>query len=164
MQASIDDLRTLIQPGDLHLIVSRETERCRVWRRTADGGDPLLEIEMRNRTVNAGEGHWGHLPGGSYLVGAPSDCHVVSLGWHFSPLFDLDPHGPMHEHGRTAIGMHGGGTGLPDPFAAEQGWVDTEGCLRVQNRDNRELVILLRECHAAGRRAYLTNLVAGENA
>jgi RHS repeat-associated protein len=31
--------------------------------------------------------------------------------------------------------IHGGGSGLPDPFADQQGWKPTEGCTRGQNAD-----------------------------
>ena len=31
--------------------------------------------------------------------------------------------------------IHGGGTGLPDPFADTQGWKPTMGCTRGQNED-----------------------------
>jgi RHS repeat-associated protein len=31
--------------------------------------------------------------------------------------------------------IHGGGTGLPDPMADQQGWKPTEGCTRGQNAD-----------------------------
>lgn len=34
---------------------------------------------------------------------------------------------------------HGGGSGLTDPFAPRQGWLDTQGCLRMQNEDGQEL-------------------------
>ena len=35
--------------------------------------------------------------------------------------------------------IHGGGSGLPFPFAPRQGWVPTHGCLRMQNIDGEEL-------------------------
>lgn len=35
--------------------------------------------------------------------------------------------------------IHGGGSGLPDPFAMYQGWEGTYGCLRMQNADGMEL-------------------------
>jgi hypothetical protein len=31
--------------------------------------------------------------------------------------------------------VHGGGSGLADPFAPRQGWKPTEGCTRAQNED-----------------------------
>lgn len=35
--------------------------------------------------------------------------------------------------------IHGGGSGLADPYAPYQGWVPTYGCLRMQNADGVEL-------------------------
>ena len=35
--------------------------------------------------------------------------------------------------------IHGGGSGLADPFAPYQGWVPTYGCLRMQNADGEEV-------------------------
>lgn len=35
--------------------------------------------------------------------------------------------------------IHGGGSGLPDSYAPEQGWVPTKGCTRGQNRDVQTL-------------------------
>ena len=35
--------------------------------------------------------------------------------------------------------IHGGGTGLPDPYAARQGWKPTYGCTRGQNEDVQRL-------------------------
>jgi RHS repeat-associated protein len=41
--------------------------------------------------------------------------------------------------------LHGGGTGLPDPSAPEQGWKPTLGCTRMQNNDIQELVNRVRD-------------------
>lgn len=46
--------------------------------------------------------------------------------------------------------IHGGGSGLPDPYAARQGWVPTWGCLRMQNEDGIELCGLINEAQDAG--------------
>jgi RHS repeat-associated protein len=35
--------------------------------------------------------------------------------------------------------IHGGGSGLADPYAPQQGWVATHGCTRGQNADVQEL-------------------------
>jgi core protein len=37
--------------------------------------------------------------------------------------------------------IHGGGSGLPDPYAPHQGWVPTLGCLRMQNADGEEVAL-----------------------
>ena len=42
-------------------------------------------------------------------------------------------------HDPRARDIHGGGSGLPNPFAGRQGWVPTYGCLRMQNIDGEEL-------------------------
>lgn len=49
--------------------------------------------------------------------------------------------------------IHGGGSGLPDPYADYQGWVPTYGCLRMQNADGVELS---RMIIAAGNNVILT--------
>ena len=95
----MDDKLGLIEPGDLHLVVSRAAEVCTVWRQGHAGGVELFAVDMRNRTVAQGEGHWGHLPPGTYLLGAPSDCHTIPLGLHYTPILDLDVEGPLHQHG-----------------------------------------------------------------
>jgi hypothetical protein len=47
------------------------------------------------------------------------------------------PEGAFIDVGDTARGreIHGGGSGLPDPFADRQGWKATMGCTRGQNED-----------------------------
>lgn len=49
--------------------------------------------------------------------------------------------------------IHGGGTGLSDPYADYQGWVPTYGCLRMQNADGVDLSRLII---AAGNSVVLT--------
>lgn len=49
--------------------------------------------------------------------------------------------------------IHGGGSGLPDPYADYQGWVPTYGCLRMQNADGVDLSRLII---AAGNSVVLT--------
>jgi lipoprotein-anchoring transpeptidase ErfK/SrfK len=68
----------------------------------------------------------------------------------------------MDRYGRAGIGIHGGGSGLPAPFAARQGWAKTHGCVRVQNEDLTKLVKIVKGCLAAGGHVRLT--VSGEAA
>lgn len=49
--------------------------------------------------------------------------------------------------------IHGGGSGLPDPYADYQGWVPTYGCLRMQNADG---VVLSRMIIDSGNSVVLT--------
>ena len=39
--------------------------------------------------------------------------------------------------------IHGGGSGLAEPFSPRQGWVPTLGCLRMQNEDGEALSRLI---------------------
>ena len=41
--------------------------------------------------------------------------------------------------------IHGGGSGLEDPYDDFQGWVPTYGCLRMQNADGKRLTELMFE-------------------
>lgn len=47
--------------------------------------------------------------------------------------------------------VHGGGTGLEDPWAAQQGWKPTEGCTRAQNSDVETLCSTISEFRAQNR-------------
>lgn len=64
-----------------------------------------------------------------------------AYGCFFTPLEDLTPDGPFAQHGRSGIGIHGGGSDLPDPFAMSQGWEWTYGCIRLQNIDNETIFV-----------------------
>ena len=46
--------------------------------------------------------------------------------------------------------IHGGGSGLFDPYAPRQGWVPTWGCLRMQNEDGIELCEMINEAAEKG--------------
>lgn len=39
--------------------------------------------------------------------------------------------------------IHGGGSGLNDPYEDYQGWIPTYGCLRMQNADGQQLSRLM---------------------
>jgi hypothetical protein len=147
-----------LRDGDTHILFNDTTNKAYLWQK---GGpdNALFEWEMRNDTVRRWFLHWGWCPRGDYLLGAPSSVHGAAYGYWFVPLFDVAPNGPMHKGGRSGIGIHGGGSGLPNPYADRQGWVPTHGCLRVQNGDLAVLVRHARECQLAGHQAYIT--VAG---
>lgn len=86
-----------------------------------------------------GENEFGQpraaIPDGEYL--AYVDMEYAGDEVAFGPAFiNVDT-----ERGR---GIHGGGTGLDDPFAWAQGWMPTHGCGRMQNGDLMTLVSLMR--------------------
>ena len=56
----------------------------------------------------------------------PGDCTYIET-WH--------PNGKD---------IHGGGSGLPDPYAPRQGWIPTQGCIRMQNEDVDDLSTKIR--------------------
>lgn len=90
---------------------------------------------VRNDTVAAGYYHWGQCPPGDYRLGTPMplDPPETPFGRWYVPLLDVNKLWVRYE--RDGIGIHGGGSGLPTPFAPRQGWVITEGCFRLQNED-----------------------------
>lgn len=127
--------------------------KCTVLDR---GGNRLFDCEMRNDTTRTRQDETeGPCPPGQFILARYLNVHSESMGAYFIPLLDLDEDGPMHKEGRHGIGIHGGGTGLEEPFAPEQGWVRTHGCFRVQNRDLDKLVEILRDTHHSGGHAVL---------
>lgn len=101
-------------------------------------GKPRWDIPARGYGVN-GPGWWmqgGDTPPGRYRIG---DIHVIpdddpqvnSFGPYFLDLIELE--GQERKHGRAGVGIHGGGSGSPNPQAPFQGWVMTHGCVRTQN-------------------------------
>ena len=113
-----------------HLIFDSEYQTCKVYN---GGGVLLLKVPMHDKAVNGpGFERWGRCPRGVFPLGEPVRVDVPSMGLWFIPV--------LNTPGRAGIGIHGGGTGLPDPFAPLQGWEETHGCLRAQNEDLERLV------------------------
>lgn len=111
-------------------------------------------LECRNDTVNEGYGHNGKCPPGQYILGEPVFVNSISFGEWFIPLHD--PEGNWIPEGRGEIGIHGGGSGLADPFAPRQGWVITLGCLRMQNEDLAKVADSVNYTYEHGGTPYLT--------
>lgn len=143
-----------LKPPDLHFVFDKTARRIKAF----DAAQKLVwSAEMRNSTVADGQyGHWGNIPPGEYLIGTPQARHTAPFGRYFTPIGDYHGHHGMADHGRVGIGIHGGGSGLPDPLAPHQGWVPTEGCGRLANADNEAFVAFVRKAQAEGGRCYLT--------
>jgi hypothetical protein len=124
----------------LHFVFNRATERLKGY---AVDGTLAWEAPCHNETVNPGFGHYGECPPGDYHLAFPEiiDPPEVPYGSWFIPLVDVD--GLWIKDARSGIGVHGGGSGLPSPFAAKQGWQITEGCFRLQNEDLTHFVALV---------------------
>lgn len=116
------------------------------------------EIEAHNDTIGPigtddPYGHDGPCPLGDYGLGLPeaaatrngdgtvtsNDPTDIAYGCWFTPLVDIG--GLWAAHGRSGIGVHGGGSASPTPFAIQQGWYPTEGCIRLQNEDNENVFV-----------------------
>jgi hypothetical protein len=144
-----------LRKQDLHLVFYPSTNRLK----TFDGqGVLLLNIEARNRTV-ANEnryGHWGPCPPGSFLLSEPVIANTPPFGKWFIRLNDWSGCKAMAANRRSGIGIHGGGSGLPDPFAAHQGFVITHGCLRCLNGDLDTLARMILKAQASAGKCYIT--------
>ena len=143
-----------LRKQDLHLIFYPSTNRLK----TFDGkGVMLLNIEARNRTVRNGQyDHWGNCPPGMFLLSEPVMANTPPFGKWFVRLNDWKGCTAMAAYRRSGIGIHGGGSGLPDSFAAHQGWVVTHGCIRAQNGELETLVKLLGKAQASAGKCYIT--------
>lgn len=143
-----------LQPADLHFIFDDSANRLRVW----DAQHRMVfECEARNSTVNNGQyGHFGNCPRGEFVLGPSEPRSSVPLGFWFTPIMDYGDNHAMKEHGRAAIGIHGGGSGLAHPYAPEQGWMITEGCIRVFNSSNEMIARRVRAAAHAGGTVYFT--------
>jgi len=124
-----------------HFVFNRQSELLKAF---ASDGTDAWQAPCHNLTVNPGFGHYGECPPGDYHLGAPLviDPPEVPYGGWFIPLVDVN--GLWVPNDRSGIGIHGGGSGLPSPFAADQGWQITEGCFRLQNADLTKLVTLVK--------------------
>ena len=117
---------------------------------------PCHDVGVNDQYVTQGQDVYGNhckCPPGEYGLAAPMACATrnadgsvtkhndddAAYGCWFIPL--VDTHGNEAEHGRAGIGIHGGGSDLPDPFALHQGWEYTFGCLRCQNADLEQIVV-----------------------
>ena len=102
---------------------------------------PAHDVGVNDADVMAGEDVYGYRckcpPGSGYRLGPPEFLNPAEppYGIYFTPIFD-NPQGTLTAHGRSGLGIHGGGSDLADPFADFQGWEDTFGCIRLQNHDN----------------------------
>jgi hypothetical protein len=143
-----------LQPHDLHLVFNPKTNHLAIWDANHH---QVLACEAHNRTVADGQlGHFGNCPAGEFLLGEPIVKNTVPFGPFFIPVLDYLNHHTMRDFHREGIGIHGGGSGLPHPFMGRQGWVETEGCIRVQNVDLGSIVTLVRIAQKKTGKCYLT--------
>ncbi|RYD93226.1 MAG: hypothetical protein EOP50_11445, partial [Sphingobacteriales bacterium] len=73
-----------------------------------------------------------------------SDMYVVAGPLHNKPIA-YGPNSVLTTNDPRGRWLHGGGTGLPNPLAPQQGWKPTLGCTRLQNQDIRQLANHVKE-------------------
>lgn len=102
-----------------------------------NNGNVITDYECRSDFVD-GYNSVGQpretLPNGDYFVNAdyPGDDLAAEQGAAYGTFY-------IHTGDYRYRDIHGGGSGLHDPFAPYQGWVPTYGCLRMQNADGEEV-------------------------
>lgn len=142
-------------PNALHIVVdgNEGAQQLKVF-----GRDGHLVFRCAAHTWGQHE-NWrlpnGDTPPGKYEVGTIYDTTGEAPYGHYCiDLVDLE--GQETLNGRAGISLHGGGSGLSDPFAPRQGWVATHGCIRVQNEDLEHIVALIRDTVKHGSNVLLT--------
>lgn len=147
------NLKNRMKLQDLHIIVNGETQRLVTYQRD---GTPIFSCPARCYGQHS---DWtqpnGDTPPGLYRVGQIYDTQgEAAYGQWCLDLEDLE--NQETGHGRAGISLHGGGTGLPDPFAPYQGWLPTHGCIRLQNADLTCLTTLIFDARKSGGSVFLT--------
>jgi hypothetical protein len=133
LYASVSPLQ-LIDPKGLDL-VSNGTGNALAYTDISNGqtimldanGRTLMEMETRNQVTSTAK---------SGAAGAYSGKFTQCKYPKSSKAFGAAKWGRTDDRGRW---IHGGGSGLKDPFADRQGLNPTLGCTRAQNEDVKAL-------------------------
>ncbi len=147
------NLKSKMGPKDLHIVVNGETQNLVIYN---TAGKAQFQCKARcfgqhNDWTRAN----GDTPPGLYKVGLIYDTPgEAPYGRYCIDLEDLE--GQETGNGRAGISLHGGGSGVPDPFAPYQGWVATHGCVRVQNADLDIIVRQIKDAKKVSGVVYLS--------
>jgi hypothetical protein len=130
--------------GDYHLVANAISKTIKaydfkgklIWEKPA-----LLDGQRYEFWMYAGD-----TPPGVYKLGAlyndlANGTMERAYGWLTFDMVDLE--GREDGNDRSGICLHGGGSSLPDPFAAYQKLVPTYGCIRMHNKDLSDAVLPL---------------------
>ncbi len=131
--------------NDIHIVANLASGLAKCY---VAGGDLRWVVPVRGDGSD-GPGynpdvHGGDTPPGLYEVTGveripADDPQAASFGaWY---LWLAEQEGQESSRGRSGIGWHGGGSGLPNPLAPRQGWQVTHGCLRSQNEDLEKIIV-----------------------
>lgn len=141
--------------GDSHLIVDDRAQTLTAW--SFEGGK-LFQVPAIARG-QGGDKEWKRngedTPPGLYRLGQVWDDYgrvgaspsyaleLMQYGWTFVDMVELE--NQERTHGRSGVGIHGGGSALgwPGAWAPKQRLVPTRGCVRCHNSDVRDRVLPL---------------------
>jgi len=135
--------------GDYHLVINAAAKTMKAY--SFSDGKLLWEIPA---LAEGQDPRWwvkrGDTPPSVYYLGTFYDDKATGemttpYGWGFFDFVDCE--GREDGNGREGVGMHGGGSGLPDPFAPRQELWATHGCVRIHNED----VYRVRDLYLKGR-------------
>lgn len=96
-----------------------------------DRGRVIKSYECRRDFVPGYNDQWqprAALPKGNYYCSA----EIGDFGVPYGPFY-------IRTGDHRSRDIHGGGSGLTNPYADRQGWVPTLGCARMQNVDGIEV-------------------------
>lgn len=136
---------------DYHLKANAKTQTLKAWR-----GDGTFLWEIPCLATGQRAEWWlngGDTPPSVYKLGKlyndrKDNCMTAPYGWLFFDMVDCDTTGQEdgeNTNQRSEIGMHGGGSGLSDPYAPLQPLRPTRGCLRLHNQHLETHILPLYE-------------------
>lgn len=131
--------KTKMKPGDKHAIVSAIYNTMTCYDHTGKKlwSVPAFPVGQHRNWRETG----GDTPPGSYKAGITytqirgRDSRAVCDAYGRKCIDLIDLEGQETGNNRGGISIHGGGTGLPDPWAPYQMLLPTLGCIRTHNHD-----------------------------
>lgn len=149
-----------IKKSDVHFVVNAKSNKLKCFD---SNGKMRWMVEAHCIGVKGSYlNKDGNTPPGLYSLGAPdhikpneSDEAKNSYGPWFVPLQEEE--GQLTRLDRKGLGVHGGGTGLANPYrAANQGWMVTRGCIRLQNENVIKFANTVFQTRRLGGKAWLS--------
>ena len=102
--------------------------------------DLAIGVSGPRRDVRNGDTPFGVYRFTQTIGGEPENRLGAGYGTGKVYVDDRNMYGDVANAGRSLIRLHGGGSGLPDPYALDQSLRATQGCVRMKNRDVNTLI------------------------
>ena len=140
---------------DRHFVFSAAHHRLKCFK--SDGTLEWL-IEARGEgTKGDSSKSFGNTPPGLYQVDRVESLSPTPENRAYGPFrIALLPVQLDKGSDRNGFYIHGGGSDLSQPFASQQGWEKTHGCIRVQNSTLGLVVNKVRGVQGKSGRVWLT--------